>query len=56
MNTTDYFQRLSQYNQWMNEKIYQVCEFMPETMRREDKGAFFNSIHGTLNHILSRQW
>ena len=21
-------------------------------MRREDRGAFFNSIHGTLNHIL----
>ncbi|MGB3509906.1 MAG: DinB family protein [Microcoleaceae cyanobacterium] len=52
MNTTDYFQRLSQYNQWMNEKNYQICASIPDAMRREDKGAFFNSIHGTLNHIL----
>ncbi|NES89317.1 MULTISPECIES: DinB family protein [Okeania] len=52
MKTTDYFQRLSQYNQWMNEKIYQVCASIPDEIRREDKRAFFNSIHGTLNHIL----
>ncbi len=52
MNTTDYFQRLSQYNQWMNEKIYLVCESIPDAVRREDQGAFFHSIHGTLNHIL----
>jgi len=52
MNKTDYFQRLSQYNYWMNEKIYLVCESMPDAVRRQDKGAFFNSIHGTLNHIL----
>ena len=52
MNTIDYFQRLSQYNQWMNEKIYQVCAFIPDEVRREDKKAFFDSIHGTLNHIL----
>ncbi|NEQ36304.1 MAG: damage-inducible protein DinB [Okeania sp. SIO3I5] len=52
MNKTDYFQRLSQYNYWMNEKIYLVCESIPDSVRREDKGAFFNSIQGTLNHIL----
>ncbi|NES68045.1 MAG: hypothetical protein F6K24_23780 [Okeania sp. SIO2D1] len=52
MKTTNYFQRLSQYSQWMNEKIYQACASIPDEMRREDKRAFFNSIHGTLNHIL----
>ncbi|MGK7918387.1 MAG: DinB family protein [Trichodesmium sp.] len=52
MNTVNYCQRLSQYNYWMNEKIYQVCESIPDTVRRENKGAFFDSIHGTLNHIL----
>ncbi|NES19127.1 MAG: damage-inducible protein DinB [Symploca sp. SIO3E6] len=50
--TTDYFQRLSQYNQWMNKRLYQVCEAIPDSVRKEDRGAFFRSIHGTLNHIL----
>ena len=52
LKTTDYFQTLSQYNQWMNERLYQVCEAIPDSVRKEDRGAFFRSIHGTLNHIL----
>ncbi|HAG84663.1 MAG TPA: damage-inducible protein DinB [Cyanobacteria bacterium UBA12227] len=52
MKTTDYFQRLSQYNHWMNERLYEVCDSIPDAIRKEDRGAFFGSIHGTLNHIL----
>ncbi|AFZ13003.1 DinB family protein [Crinalium epipsammum PCC 9333] len=52
MNTINYFQRLSEYNQWMNEQIYTVCESLPDAIRKEDRKAFFGSIHGTLNHIL----
>lgn len=43
---------MAQYNQWMNEKIYAVCEQIPDRDRRQDLGAFFKSIHGTLNHLL----
>ena len=50
--TSNYFQRLSQYNRWMNERLYQVCEAIPDSIRKEDRGAFFRSIHGTLNHLL----
>ena len=40
------------YNQWMNEKLYSVCSDIPDEDRKKDMGAFFKSIHGTLNHIL----
>lgn len=32
--------------------IYIACESIPYAVSMEDKGASFNSIHGTLNHIL----
>ena len=36
---------------WMDEKIYNVCLEIPDGLRRKDMGAFFRSIHSTLNHI-----
>jgi len=58
MNTLLYFQTLCRYNQWMNDKIYTVCETIPDAQRKADRGAFFRSMHGTLNHILlaDRTW
>ncbi|HEY9827907.1 MAG TPA: DinB family protein [Stenomitos sp.] len=49
---------LAQYNQWMNQKLYAVCAEIPDVERKADRGAFFQSIHGTLNHILygDRRW
>ena len=52
MKTTDYFQRLSEYNYWMNERLFEVCSAIPDAVRKENRGAFFGSIHGTFNHIL----
>ncbi len=48
----------SHYNQWMNQKLYAVCEGIPEQQRKQNMGAFFYSIHGTLNHLLlgDRLW
>lgn len=40
------------YNQWMNEKLYNTCGQLTDEERKKDRGAFFKSIHGTLNHIL----
>jgi uncharacterized damage-inducible protein DinB len=36
----------------MNQNIYSVCEAIPDEQRKQDMGAFFKSIHGTLNHLL----
>lgn len=43
---------LARYNQWMNDKLYTACESVSEATRKEDRGLFFGSIRGTLNHIL----
>jgi uncharacterized damage-inducible protein DinB len=43
---------MASYNQWMNQNLYQICAEIPDSTRREDRGAFFKSIHGTLNHLL----
>src|SRR5687767_304726 len=45
-------QTMCRYNRWMNEKLYAVCATMPDELRKEDRGAFFHSMHGTLNHLL----
>ncbi|GET39649.1 hypothetical protein MiSe_44200 [Microseira wollei NIES-4236] len=44
---------MAEYNQWMNQKLYAICAEIPEEKRQENLGAFFKSIHGTLNHIMS---
>ncbi len=42
----------ARYNRWMNRKIYELCAGMEDIERKRPRGAFFGSIHGTLNHIL----
>lgn len=51
-------QTLARYNRWMNRKVYECCAELPDEARRRDMGAFFRSIHGTLNHLLlaDRVW
>lgn len=58
MQALDYFQTLCRYNRWMNEKLYAACAEIPDATRKEDKGAWFRSMHGTLNHLLlaDRVW
>lgn len=58
MSALDSFRILAQYNRWMNGKIYAVCAEIPDAERKRDRGAFFKSIHGTLNHLLlgDRVW
>lgn len=45
-------QAMCRYNHWMNEKLYEVCAQMPDELRKEDRGAWFGSMHGILNHLL----
>lgn len=51
-------QSLAEYNRWMNQRLYAVCAELPDDERRRDRGVFFRSIHGTLNHLLlaDRVW
>lgn len=46
------FRFLASYNRWFNDRLYGACEQLPDAERRRDRGAFFGSIHGSLNHIL----
>lgn len=49
---------MARYNQWMNQQLYEHCAALSDADRKQDRGAFFNSIHGTLNHLLlaDRLW
>jgi uncharacterized damage-inducible protein DinB len=49
---------LARYNRWFNERLYDACAQLPDDQRKADRGAFFGSIHGTLNHLLwaDRLW
>lgn len=48
----NYFRQLAHYNQWANNKLYAVCAQLPSAQYYQSRKAFFDSIHGTLNHIL----
>lgn len=48
----DHFLTLARYNAWANARLYRACLDLSETDYRAPRGAFFGSIHGTLNHIL----
>ena len=52
MITSDYGVAMAQYNAWMNERLYALCAKLPDDERRRDRGAFFGSIHATLNHVV----
>lgn len=47
-----HFELLAQYNQWMNEKVYASARRLSADALAEDRGAFFGSILGTLNHLV----
>ncbi|MBI1817852.1 MAG: damage-inducible protein DinB [Deltaproteobacteria bacterium] len=52
------YQALAGYNRWMNDKLYALCATLTDEERKRSMGAFFGSIHGTLNHLLltDRAW
>ena len=42
----------ARYNRLANETLYEACAALSDEERRRGLGAFFRSIHGTLNHLL----
>ena len=58
MITPDYCMLMARYNRWMNERLYALVAAVSDEERKRPVGAFFGSIHGTLNHLLwgDRMW
>ena len=56
--TPEHARVMARYNRWMNERLYAVAEGLGDEERKKDRGAFFGSIHRTLNHLLlaDRVW
>lgn len=47
-----HFASMAAYNQWMNEKMYEAAVKLPTGQFEAERGAFFGSLAGTLNHLL----
>jgi uncharacterized damage-inducible protein DinB len=54
----DYLRKMARYNRWQNGNLYGAADGLSDAERKRDRGAFFGSIHGTLNHLLwgDRAW
>ena len=52
MITSDYVRTMASYNRWQNESLYGAADTLTDAQRKEQRGAFFGSIHATLNHLL----
>lgn len=51
MELQPHFALMASYNQWMNAKVYDAASKLTAAELNEERGAFFGSIFGTLNHI-----
>jgi len=50
--TPDACRLMASYNRWMNARLYDASATLPETELHADRGAFFGSLFGTLNHVV----
>jgi uncharacterized damage-inducible protein DinB len=48
-----HFMMLAGYNAWCNRRLYDAAARLPDADYHADRGAFFKSVHGTLNHLLA---
>jgi len=48
----DNYRLLARYNRWFNQRLYDTCEQLTDEERKRDRGAFFGSVHNTLNHLV----
>lgn len=51
MSMCEHIRLMAQYNEWMNTRLYDAALGLPAEEVLADKGAFFGSLYGTLNHI-----
>ena len=53
-----YVATMARYNAEMNRRLYEAAGRLSDDARRQDRGAFWGSIHGTLCHLVwaDRMW
>ena len=58
MSPLEQYRAFARYNRWMNRKLYACASGLEDAERKRNRGAFFASVQGTLNHILlgDRAW
>jgi len=52
----DHFSSFARYNAWANRRLYDEAAKLSDADYRAERGAFFGSMHGTLNHLLTADW
>src|SRR2546423_13478662 len=53
MTLLAHYQMFGRYNAWANARLYDAAARLDGEQYRADCGAFFKSVHGTLNHLLA---
>ncbi len=48
-----HYRMFAGYNKWANARLYTSVEVLPEADYVADRGVFFGSLQGTLNHLLA---
>lgn len=52
MELQAHFALMASYNQWMNTNLYDAASHLTVAEFTQERGAYFGSIFGTLNHIV----
>jgi uncharacterized damage-inducible protein DinB len=52
MTPVAHYRMFGRYNAWANSRLYDATARLSAEQYRADRGAFFRSVHGTLNHLL----
>jgi uncharacterized damage-inducible protein DinB len=52
MTPLAHYRMFGHYNEWANGRLYDAAAQLSDEQYRADRGAFFKSVHGTLNHLL----
>jgi uncharacterized damage-inducible protein DinB len=47
-----HFAMMASYNAWANARLFRMAGALADELYRKEVGAFFKSLHGTLNHLL----
>jgi uncharacterized damage-inducible protein DinB len=47
-----HFVMMASYNAWANARLFRMAGALTDELYRKDVGAYFKSLHGTLNHLL----
>jgi uncharacterized damage-inducible protein DinB len=48
-----HFVMMATYNAWANARLFRMAGALQDELYRKEVGAFFKSLHGTLNHLVT---